>query len=206
MKIGMSNFALRHFKQGAGTVVGNVTPEMFVDEVNALVDQANISGNPKFLFRDSLYPFCKYVIIQNFTDAIASTEKITLENYQYLRSGYSARRDSELPYLSRWFDFPVKNTKPSKNLVLILYSREQLLEEHNGDQAQFESHEFEIPEDCEYGIVSMQALNEVVVEPMTPYTMVRNALGIKWGGNGEDINEDYLRTAAEYWSTHAIIK
>jgi hypothetical protein len=205
MKIGMSNFALRHFKQGAGTVVGNLSPEEFITSINDKLEEWEIE---EFIveLEDSIYPFCKYLIIENFTDAISSTEKITLENYQYLRSGYSARRDSELPYLSRWFDFPVKNTEPSKNLVLILYSREQLLEEHNGDQAQFESHEFEIPEDCEYGIVSMQALNEVVVEPMTPYTMVRNALGIKWGGNGEDINEDYLRTAAEYWNTHAIIK
>ena len=201
MKIALSNFALRHFKKGAGTVVASHIPEEFIDEVNELIDQPKTSGNPKFLFRDSLYPFCKYLIIDNFTDAIASTAKITLENYQYLRSGYSSRVEGELPYLSRWFELPIKNTEPSKCLVLILYSREQLLKERDENGG-----EFEIPEECEYGIVALQALDEPVVEPMPPYTMVRNALGIKWGGNGEDIIEDYLREAAIYWNEHAIIK
>ena len=201
MKIALSNFALRHFKKGAGTVVTSHAPEEFIDEVNELIDQSEPFEEPNFSMEDSLYPFCKYLIIRNFTDAIASTAKITLENYQYLRSGYSSRTEDELPYLSRWFELPIKNTKPSNNLILILYSREQLLKERDVNGS-----EFEIPEDCEYGIVALQALDESVVEPMTPYTMVRNALGIKWGGNGEDINEDYLREAAKYWNEHAIIK
>jgi len=201
MKIALSNFALRHFKKGAGTVVTSQTPEEFIEEVNDVIEQPDPFEEPTFSLEDSLYPFCKYLIIDNFTDAIASTAKITLENYQYLRSGYSSRVEGELPYLSRWFELPIKNTEPSKCLVLILYSREQLLKEHDENGG-----EFDISEDCEYGIVALQALNEPVVEPMPPYTMVRNALGIKWGGNGEDIIEDYLREAAIYWDEHAIIK
>ena len=201
MKIALSNFAIRHFKKGAGTVVTSHTPEEFIEEVNDVIEQPDPFEEPTFSLEDSLYPFCKYLIIDNFTDAIASTAKITLENYQYLRSGYSSRVEGELPYLSRWFELPIKNTEPSKCLVLILYSREQLLKEHDENGG-----EFDISEDCEYGIVALQALNEPVVEPMPPYTMVRNALGIKWGGNGEDIIEDYLREAAIYWDEHAIIK
>lgn len=197
MKIGMSNFALRHFKRGSGTVISNVTPEDFIISINEQIEEWGIK------LEDSLYPFCKYWIISNFTDAKPSSLPITLENYQYLRSGYSSRREGELPYLSRWFDFPVRPQGAGEYLTLILYSREQLLKEHNTNNP---DEEFEISEDCDYGIVALQALNEPVVEPMTPYTMVRNALGIKSGGNGEEVDEEYLRNAAEYWESHAIIK
>lgn len=193
----MSNFALRHFKRGSGTTIANSTPEVVVESINEEII------NWGYNLQGSLYPFCKYLIINNFTDAKPSSLPITLENYKYLRSGYSARTNNELPFLSRWFDLPVKEQKASEFLILILYSREQLLKEHHENKP---SEIFELPEDCDYGIVTMQALNEYVVEPMTPYTMVRNTLGIKWGGNGEEINEKYLKDSAEYWETHAIIK
>lgn len=200
----MSSFALRHFKRGVGTAVTDVTPKDFVKEVNSIAHSWYEGESVIYDLQDSLYPFCKYLTLKNFTDAKPSSLPITLENYPYIRSGYSARREGELPYLSRWFDFPVKDQSRGEYLILILYSREQLLKEYKENKGN--KAEFEIGEDCDYGIVGIQALNESFVEPMTPYTMIRNSLGIKWGGNGEDINESYLKDAAEYWNTHAIIK
>jgi len=201
MKVEMSNFALRHFKKNSGTEITNSSPVDFIGDLDSVIKSWKKGENSVFYdLQDSLYPFCKYLIVKNFTDAKSSSFPITIENYQYLRSGYSARREGELPYLSRWFEFPIKNTKEAEFLVLILYSREQLLKEHEGEE------EFEISESADYGVVALQALEVPVVELMTPYTMVRNSLGIKWGGNGEEVNEEYIRKASEYWSTNAIIK
>ena len=49
---------------------------------------------------------------------------ITLENYQYIRSGYSARRDSELPTFSRWLELPLGKPK-AEWLCIVCYDKEQ---------------------------------------------------------------------------------
>ena len=50
---------------------------------------------------DGYADFCKLLIVPNFTNARTGTLPITLENYQYLRTGYFSRRKDELPVLSR---------------------------------------------------------------------------------------------------------
>jgi len=74
--------------------------------------------------------FCKLVAIPNFTDARVGSLPITLENYQYIRSGYSARRDSELPVFSRWLELPLGKPK-AEWLILVLYDKTQIEKEGN---------------------------------------------------------------------------
>lgn len=220
MKISLPDFALRHFEKGAGTYI-ETSPDVFIERVNTFV-QAQIDrskskasahdaffvetdvngkfkgeGNPMPLnghqceLRDSFMPFCKYLVMENLFDVCASSLPITLENSRYLRSGYTSRREGELPYLARWFDLPVK-APVAEYLILILYSADQLNKEG-------------VTTNADYGIVGMQATMTPKVEPMTPYTMVRNAMGIEEGGNGEEIDKEYLIEAAKFWDEHAIV-
>lgn len=41
--------------------------------------------------------------------------------------------------------------------------------------------------------------------PMNPITMMRNALGIKYGGSGEEIDSEKYEESVLYWEKHAII-
>lgn len=185
MEISLTEFASRHFKKGAGTFV-DMSPFLFLMKLKNLLKE---NDNPDL--QDSFMDFCKYLIIPNEFGVRASSMPITLENYKFLRSGYSSRREGELPYLSRWFELPIK-APIAEYLVLILYSAEQI--EKEGETIE-----------GDWGIVGMQAVMTPVVEPMTPYTMIRNAMGIEEGGNGEKIDRDYLIKAAQYWEEHAII-
>ena len=44
------------------------------------------------------------------------------------------------------------------------------------------------------------------VEPMEPLPLMRNALGVEQGGNGEPINREKYLAAVEFWSCHASVK
>ena len=67
-------------------------------------------------------PFSKLLVMKNFTDARVGSMSINVANYQYLRTGYSAWQDDELPVLSRWFDLPVSKEK-AEYLVFAVYSK-----------------------------------------------------------------------------------
>lgn len=160
------------------------------------VNEQLVAGNCH-VFDAKGMPFCKYLFVPNFTGAGPSHHRIDNSNYQWLRSGYEARTEKELPVLIRWFDFPVP-LEPAKWLMLILYSREQLIAEALEDVAL-------VPEE-EWSVISIMGLNEMVVPPMPPITMMRNALGISEGGNGVTFSrEDYI-AAADYWNAYAMVR
>ena len=54
--------------------------------------------------KEGYAPFCKHLFVENFTDTACAYAEITPENEQFLRSGYSARNERELPVLARYFD------------------------------------------------------------------------------------------------------
>jgi len=137
--------------------------------------------------------FCKLVVVQNFTDAKVGSMPITLENYQYLRSGYSARRDFELPVFSRWFELPLPAPK-AEYLVIVLYSKEQIELEDN------------IEFDADWGIVSIMGTMYGEEEPMKPETMIRNSMGIEYGGSGVELNKDEYLKSCEFWEVNATVK
>lgn len=210
MQIIVTDFAKRHFEEGPGTTITSHSPEEFAQIATESGETTFAPDGERIHWINSNNGFCFYMIMQNFTDATVGSLEITKENEQYLKSEYTKRRKKELPYLRRYLDLPEDYPIPTaKYLNLILYTREQILKEMK-DYDKSSKDPFDIKEEYEattcYGIVGIQGLSKPEVEPMTPYTMVRNALGTKWGGNGDEINWEKMAYAADYWQNHALIK
>ena len=60
--------------------------------------------------------------------------------------------------------------------------------------------------DGDYGIVAILAQMSNREEPMTPMTMIRNALGITEGGSGVPIDREAYQKSVDFWSKHAVIR
>ena len=194
--IRITDFAKRHFdSKFGGTKILNVTLEDFERMINTL----HTSAHTEHLF-ECIIPgyadFCKLLVVKNFTNAKTGTLPITLESYQYLRSGYSSRTESELPIMERWFELPLPAPK-AEYLVIVLYSKEQLDKERKVGEEEFEG---------DWGIVAILAQMSSKEEPMKPITMMRNALGIEEGGSGVPIDRDAYKKSVEFWSKNATVK
>ena len=226
MKIKITDFAKRHFsKDFVGTKILDFSANEFEEKINILSDQINRALNDEvseIITHDGYADYCKLVAIPNFTEAKVGSLPITIENYQYLRSGYSSRRESELPVFSRWLELPLDVPK-ANHLILVLYSKEQIDKENKFDyEKELEewnkTHKYESRQegdtkpskidefDADYGIVAILGQSHSDEEPMKPETMLRNALGIEEGGSGHKLNrEDYLKSV-DFWSKNVTIK
>lgn len=188
MKICITDFARRHFDpKFSGTKITNFTPDKFESYLNT------VDGYYKkdLTWKDGYADFCKHLFVNNITDARMGVAEVAADNQRYLRSGYKARKESELPVLSRWFDGGVA-VPFAEYLDLILYSKEQLAKEGT-----------EI--DGDYGIVAILSAMTPDEAPMPPATMLRNALGISEGGSGTPLNREEYMKSVEYWSNHALV-
>ncbi len=157
---------------------------------------------------DGYAPFCRLLPIKNFTNARVGSLPITLENYQYIRSGYSARTSLELPTFSRWLELPLGKPK-AEWLMLVLYSKEQIDKEAKENlppevlcNAAACPDEF----DAEWGIVAILGQDVNTEVPPTPITIMRNALGIKEGGSGVPIDKDRYLISVAFWEQNCILK
>jgi hypothetical protein len=166
------------------------------------------------LLVDGYAPFCKHLfVINDFTDARVNVLRITDDNEKHLRTRYEARTESELPVLTRHFDrdsllgggggcggmdgrdvFPV-----AKYLDLILYSREQIEREN----AAMGKEAGENTDTAPWGIVSIKAQDVDRELPMTPITIMRNALGKDQGGSGVGLSKEAYMESVAYWKDHA---
>lgn len=188
-KYHINKFGLRHFDpKFSGTKVLDMTPEEF---------ENHLVGNTDLI--DSDMDFCKYLIVPNFTKARSGSYEITIDNYQYLRTGYSARREGELPVLSRWFEFPI-DMPPAKYLQMVLYSKDQMIKESQSRNEEVDSNL------TDWNIIAILGQNSGIIEPMTPITMMRNALGMEEGGNGHKLNKDKYQESVDFWSKMATVK
>ena len=188
MRIAITDFALKHWQDGASTRITGLTPEGLVDLCNA--SDATLA--------DGYAPFCKHLFLSNPSDTRAAFAPITDQTRPYLNSGYQARRDGERAVLERWFE---GMTAPRAEwLDVILYSHEQLLAE-----ARDYPEEQPVP-DCDWGIVSIIGVLDPVEPPMPPITQMRNALGRAEGGSGVPIDVDAYDKAVEFWQTHATVR
>ena len=138
-------------------------------------------------------PFCRIVRINNIFNLEYPIIRISKMNQRFLRTEYKARTDSELPVLVRYFP----KTSPIKKQIadyidVILYSQLQMKKENDSTGASFD-------------IVSVNAEMAEPV-PMTPNTILRNALGIKYGGSGKKIDRDQYLQSVKFWSEHAIME
>lgn len=137
---------------------------------------------------DGYAPFCKLHVHRNWTSTRCMTIPIDDGNRHLLRSAYEARNTRELPVLVRWFE----GVEPpvAEYLIVILYDRDQMAKEGT-------------PVDADWGIVGCLYTMTPEETPMTPITMLRNALGVEEGGSGVPIDRGAYRRAVAFWETHA---
>ena len=199
MKI--TDFGERHFDPKFGaTKILDRTLEEFQVVIDDIVDY-EIQRFGKLEWIDGYASFCKLWPIKNFTDARVGSLPITLENYPYIRTGYSARKDDELPVFSRWLELPLGKPK-AKWLMLVLYSKEQIEKEAKGKDDATGIFGF----DADWGIVAILGQSHPNEEPMKPETMLRNALGMEEGGSGVPLDRDkYLKSVA-FWEKNITVK
>ena len=193
--IKITDFALRHFdKNFGGTKILKMDPKDFENSLNEFAnlyfDRPDKNKDVDDVFIDILdgyAPFCKLLVTTNMTDAKTGTLPITLENYQYLRSGYSARRKTEFSVLSRWLDLPLGKPK-AKYIISVLYSKEQIDKESIAEYKKKLTKDVNIksPElfDGDWGLVAILGQMNQEEEPMKPMTMMRNYMHISMGGSG----------------------
>ncbi len=224
MKIKLTDFALKHFDpKSTGTKILDVTPSGFEERVNDVgvhsslklfeETKTTIKIRAGVTVRKGFAPFCRLVAIENFTDAKVGSLPITLENYQYIRSGYSARKGDELPVLSRWLELPLGKPK-AKWLMLVLYSKEQVDVEAKKDYEKqlkcykegisFVKPVKPVPFDADWGIVAILGQSNDEEEPMHPITMIRNAY--MHGGSGHPLDEEAYMKAVEFWEKNIIVR
>jgi len=196
----ITDFAKRHFdSKFGGTKILDSTPEDFERILSLSISALNLlptNDDSTERIIPGYADFCKLVVLKNFTDARTGTLPITLDNYQYLRTGFSARTESELPVMDRWFDLPLSTPK-AKYLVVVLYSKEQLDKERKEGEEEF---------DGDWGAVAILGQMSAEEEVMKPITMMRNALGIEEGGSGVPIDRDAYKKAVEFWSNNATVR
>ena len=159
----------------------------------ARVHDAHKSGEAPLV--DGYAPFCKHVFVRNFVPGTkVGAVEITPDNEHLLRSGYSARSDAELPVLTRWFPQEKIDVPDATWLDVILYSREQL----ELERAAVPSKALPPLPDAPWGIISVKGQTVDYECPMTPITIMRNALGKEEGGSGVPIDRDAYAKSVEY--------
>lgn len=196
----ITEFGKRHFESKfGGTKILDYTPEQFEHILGLKISALNSFPITEYS-TERILPgyadFCKLVVIENFTNARTGTLPITIENYQYLRSGFSSRTESELPVLERWFELPIPAPK-AEYLVVVLYSKEQLEKERKEGEEEF---------DGDWGVVAILAQMSSEEEVMKPITMMRNALGIDEGGSGVSIDRKAYKKSVDFWSKNATVR
>lgn len=196
----ITDFAKRHFdSKFGGTKILDYTPEEFERILSLNISALNLLPTNEYS-TERILPgyadFCKLVVVKNFTNARTGTLPITLDNYQYLRTGYSARTEKELLVMDRWLDLPLSAPK-AEYLVVVLYSKEQLDKERKEGEEEF---------DGDWGAVAILAQMSAEEEVMKPITMMRNALGIEEGGSGVPIDREAYKKSVDFWSNNATVK
>jgi len=159
--------------------IQDCTPEQFEHRLNEQVPLAVLDGYA---------PFCKLHVHRNWTSTRCMTIPIDDGNRHRLRTAYEARTTDELPVLVRWFegvDPPI-----AEYLIVILYDREQMAKEGT-------------PIDADWGVVGCLYTITPVETPMTPITMMRNALGVEEGGSGAQLDRESYRLSVDFWERNA---
>jgi len=188
MSIVTTSFAAgRHFNPDfAGTKIASHSPADF----DALLYGATL--NEGHFVEGGTAGFVRHVFVRNFTDAMSGVAKITESNRHHLRSEHKARREGELPVLTRWFPKGTVRVERAEWLHLVLYSREQLAKEG-----------MEI--DADWGIVSINSATAPEAAPLGPAAQMRNALGTEQGGNGKPLDPEAYAAGVAYWNEWATV-
>ena len=231
----VDSFCYRQFAEKSNSSSDGYAGVVFTNTISEFETIINARYNPSLLVDGYAPFCKHLFLINDFTNARVSVLPITNSNMHCLRSRYEARTEQELPVLTRYFDrkalvlqmqqqeeemttnvanddvdekisdddtliFPV-----AKYLDLILYSREQINKENiamgKADVAGADKEEETAP----WGIVSIKAQDVNYELPMTPITILRNALGKEQGGSGVELNREAYMESVNYWKDHATV-
>lgn len=199
-KIEYDPFVNRQFSPGFS---GTKVDLEIKDELLEVINDTYINGDSKQLL-NSEWEFCKYLVIKNDFDVKCAVREITLDIYPYIRTDYVQRTPEELAVLSRFAQLPPGFKSQRANyIVLVLYSKRQLEKEFKPKE---EGQEFYFDDSVEWGIVSIMGTMEPKPDPLVPITIMRNALGIEEGGNGETLNRESYNQSVEFWSKYILVK
>ena len=200
--IAMTDFAAgRHFMNPdfGGTKVPG-TPEHFLQQVtDAMLFDARFCEVPQVVQADGFAPFVRHFFIKVGPEFAAGTLAgvIATEGIEdMLQTGYELREralEGELPYLTRWFPREHVTVPEAEWLDLVCYSRAQLEEEG-------------MPIEADWGIVSINSEPLPQESPPTPATLLRNAQGKEYGGNGQPIDRERFLAAVAHWTRYAIVR
>merc|ERR1712048_1496769 len=114
-----------------------------------------------------------------------------------IASEYEQRTPKELPVMVHYIDKKqYGELQIAKYLDLILYSREQIVEEQKAMGNPPPTY------DAPWGLISVKAQDVPFEQPMTPITMMRNALGKSEGGSGVPLNRDQYDASVKFWKEH----
>lgn len=189
----IDQFAFKQFEMGKSFSYIPYDLALFEEEINQLYHPDNL--------KPGYAPFCKHLFMPNFTQAKVGTVSITNENQHLLRSAYEARTEKELPVLTRWIPLEsIENVPVAQYLDIILYSFAQIQIENaamgNTDRNS----------NYEWGVVSVKPQDIDHELPMTPITMLRNALGVEYGGSGAQLDKGTYMSSVEFWQNNALIR
>ena len=197
MNCALNSFAERHCWESnkSQDFSGTKLSILAINKIIEIINQNDVISNSK----EGYAPFCRiYKItkdmileIGNILMAYVKREDIVAGAIQ---SGYVARRESELPVLTEWvYSCDVLKNIYADYLNIILYSREQLLKESEACST------------ADWEIVSINAETNAGESPMTPATMIRNALGVEYGGSGVKLDKEAYLKSVEFWSKHVAV-
>jgi hypothetical protein len=204
-KIEYDPFVTRQFSPGfSGTKVSLDIKDDLLMNANDALHYLTKHNAEDYLLLDSEWDFCKYLVIPNDFDIKCAVREITLDIYPYIRTDYVQRTPKELAVLTRFVQLPpgFRNIN-SEYVVLVLYSREQLEKEFKPSE---NTPEFYFDESVEWGIVSIMGTIKPYPDPLVPITIMRNALGVDEGGNGEKLNKKTYDESVEFWQKHILVK
>lgn len=193
-KFVIDRFVLRQFQDPTYTGTRVLCdPAYFEEKVNEFYE----NGDVKLV--DGYAPFCKHLFIPNFASVKCGYTNI--ESVKHLvKSGYESRKEGELPVLVQWVDAGDVEPPNATYLDVILYSREQIIEEN------IAMGETPPDTDAPWGIISVKGQLCDYELPMQPITMMRNALGKSEGGSGVPLNREEYMKSVEFWTRHVAIK
>ena len=191
-KLFLDEFADKLFDDGAE--LSHIGKQRFVDSVEHEHVHNGVQLQPGYA------DFCKHLFVRNFTGSPSGMLRINESNKHLLETDYVARREGELPVLTRWFPKERVQRNQSAYLDVILYSRQQIEKERNAMQTQPER---ALPEGAEWGIISVKFQDYAYELPMEPITMLRNALGTEEGGSGVPLDRSQYDESVAYWREHA---
>jgi len=193
LKIVLPEFALSHFDGTKHSpAIPGITPEQFRTEINERVPVQVEKGYA---------PFCSLIWFENWTNAQAGIVPLTNEALPFIRTEYEARRETELPVLTRYLELPALIRDSSdgnlilraKYLCVIVYDKDQMAKEGS-------------PIDGDFAVVNILRTMTLEEPPLPPITMMRNALGVAEGGSGVPLDRNKYMESVDFWTRHIAVK